>query len=165
MDHFLKNDGSLFTSGADLETTIIWLEDAEIALAHMGPPWVWVQIASRAILGAIWTWWRSLQSAYLGGRPLKHISWEEFLEVFYYQFFSYTVVEEKKLEFMALTQKDMIVAEYHARFLALERFASGPSKHREGHQIRLWADVESVHLNLHVLVCDSSGGSYEGLGG
>lgn len=32
---------------------------------------------------------------YLGGQPMEHISWEEFHEIFYNQFFSSIVVEER----------------------------------------------------------------------
>lgn len=62
---------------------------------------------------------------------MEQISGEEFREVFYNHFFSTTVVEKKRIEFMALTQEDMTVAKYHAQFLALERFALGPSKLRD----------------------------------
>lgn len=44
---------------------------------------------------------------------MEQISREEFGEVFYNQFFSGIVVEDKKMEFMALTQEDMTVAKYH----------------------------------------------------
>lgn len=54
----------------------------------------------------------------------KEIAWEEFCEV-YKNEFSSTVIEEKKIEFMALEQGDMTVTEYHFRFLALERFPPG----------------------------------------
>lgn len=40
-------------------------------------------------------------------------------------FFFATMIEEKKIEFKALKQRDMTIAEYHAMFLALERFALG----------------------------------------
>lgn len=52
----------------------------------------------------------------------KEIAWEEFHDVFYNQYFSGTVIEEKKVQFMALMKRDMTVVEHHVKFLALERF-------------------------------------------
>lgn len=52
------------------------------------------------------------------------------------------------------------MAEYHARFLILEIEYTGilPNRETEGRHICLWVEIESAHLSLHVLVCDSSGG-------
>lgn len=77
--------------------------------------------------GAIRGWgqirWRSTLSSSLGSRHTKEIAWGEFCEVFYNQYFSVTMIEEKKIEFMAFGQKERAVVEYHERFLASERFA------------------------------------------
>lgn len=37
------------------------------------------------------------------------------------------MVEKKRIKFMALMQEHMKMVEYHAQFLALDRFAPGPS--------------------------------------
>lgn len=54
-----------------------------------------------------------------------HISWEEFWDVFYAQYFSTRVRLKKKMEFVFLRQNEggMFIMEYQARFLLLERFA------------------------------------------
>lgn len=49
-------------------------------------------------------------------------SGRSFVKSSYNLFFSSTVVEEKRIDFVSLTQEHMSVVEYHARFLALERF-------------------------------------------
>lgn len=59
----------------------------------------------------------------MGTCHTEEITWEEFREVFYNQFFSATVIKEEKIEFMALEQKGMTVVVYHVRFLALKRYA------------------------------------------
>lgn len=59
-------------------------------------------IAFGSIHGTSQIWWESIQSTYLGIHPLEWISWEEFGEVFYNYFFSATVVEKKRIEFMGL---------------------------------------------------------------
>lgn len=58
----------------------------------------------------------------MGSRRTEEIAWEEFREVFYNQYFSATVTEEKKIESMDMEQKEMTVAKYHVRFVTLERF-------------------------------------------
>ena len=56
---------------------------------------------------------------------MEQISWTELKEVFYDQYFSDTVRSLKKQEFMSLHQEESTsVAEYQARFLRLEQFAS-----------------------------------------
>lgn len=62
---------------------------------------VWVEVSD--ICGAGRTWWRLVQSTYLGDCPLEKILWEEFSQVIYKQFFSSAIIEEKRQEFMALT--------------------------------------------------------------
>lgn len=47
-------------------------------------------------------WWRFVLASSLGSHRMEEIAWEEFHKVFYSQFFSATVIEEEKIEFMAL---------------------------------------------------------------
>ena len=60
----------------------------------------------------------------LPGRAIETVTWEEFRDLFYWQYFTEPVREAKKIEFLTLRQTDsMSVAQYQSRFLMLERFA------------------------------------------
>lgn len=61
----------------------------------------------------------------MGSRRAKERVWEVFHEDFYNRFLFATIIEEKKIELMAMEQKDMTVVENHARFLALAWFVPG----------------------------------------
>ncbi|MGV7343218.1 hypothetical protein PJI17_31460, partial [Mycobacterium kansasii] len=50
-------------------------------------------------------------------------TWEDFLDRFNRQYFPDHIRRQRALEFEALLQGDMIVAQYAARFVALSRFA------------------------------------------
>lgn len=50
----------------------------------------------------------------LVSRHAEKIGREEFHEIFYNKFFSTSMIEKKKIEFMAVKQRNMIVAECHA---------------------------------------------------
>lgn len=85
----------------------------------------------------------------LGGRRTEEISWEKFREVFFRQFFPATMVEEKRIEFVALEQIDMSVAEYYAIFQALERFA--PCSFQSERQ-RAAKFMRELCLSLHLMM-------------
>ena len=123
VDRFLKNGGVLFFGelGADPEVALMWFDDTEVVLEHIGcPADLWVRVVGGAIRGHARTWWRSTLTRTFRGRATEEIHWEEFCQVFFNQFFSEPVIEEKKMEFLALEQGDVAVVEYHARFIALE---------------------------------------------
>lgn len=51
-DCFLKNGGILFTRGTDPKAALIWFDDTEVVLEHMGCPLeLWVQVTDRVIRG------------------------------------------------------------------------------------------------------------------
>lgn len=70
-------------------------------------------------------WWKLAHSTYVQSRLLEHISWQEFKAVCYAQYFSTTVQNRKRYEFLAVEERDMIVVEYQTIFFTLERFALG----------------------------------------
>lgn len=69
---------------------------------------------------------RSVLASSLGSRHTEEIAWEELVRSSttgsLVLLHDCDVIVEKKIEFMALEPRDMTVAEYHAKFLALERF-------------------------------------------
>lgn len=67
-----------------------------------------------------------MHTTFLQGRALEQISWLEFREVFYSQYFLATLRAKMKMEFLSLRQIEVIsMAKYQARFITLERFALG----------------------------------------
>lgn len=148
VDRCLKNGCSPFIGGIDPEATLMWFDDTKFVLEHIGcPPQLWVRVTGGAIRGQGWIWWRFVLSSFFGSYCTKKIAWEEFSEVFYNQYFFAIVIEEKKIESMALKKRDMIVAEYLTRFLALQRFALG-TFHSE--RQRATKFVRGLHLSLQL---------------
>ena len=67
--------------------------------------------------GAALVWW-TLKKA-----TEQHWLWPRFLEVFNEEYFPNTVRDLKTTEFLSLTQGDMSVAEYNAKFVEQSRYA------------------------------------------
>ena len=64
--------------------------------------------------GAALVWWQLK-------KPLEPLwLWPRFLEVFNEEYFSETVKDQKITEFLNLTQRNMTVAEYNAKFQQLK---------------------------------------------
>lgn len=80
----------------------MWFNDTKVVLEHMGCSLeLWVRVADDAIRGQGQIRWRCVLSSSLGNHHTEEIAWEEFYEVFYNQYFSMIVIEEKKIDFMA----------------------------------------------------------------
>ncbi|KAA0035689.1 gag-protease polyprotein [Cucumis melo var. makuwa] len=58
----------------------------------------------------------------LGG-DVSQITWQQFKESFYAKFFSASLRDAKRQEFLNLEQGDMTVEQYDAEFDMLSRFA------------------------------------------
>ncbi|KAA0052387.1 ty3-gypsy retrotransposon protein [Cucumis melo var. makuwa] len=66
-------------------------------------------------------WWETTERM-LGG-DVGQITWEQFKESFYSKFFSASLRDAKRQEFLNLEQDDMIVEQYDTEFDMLSRFA------------------------------------------
>nr|ABY56094.1 hypothetical protein [Cucumis melo] len=66
-------------------------------------------------------WWETIERM-LGG-DVGQITWQQFKESFYAKFFSTSLRDAKRQEFLNLEQDDMTVEQYDAEFDMLSRFA------------------------------------------
>ncbi|KAA0062258.1 gag protease polyprotein [Cucumis melo var. makuwa] len=66
-------------------------------------------------------WWETTERM-LGG-DVSQITWQQFKESFYAKFFSASLRDAKRQEFLNLEQGDMTVEQYDAKFDMLSRFA------------------------------------------
>lgn len=105
------------------DVALEWIDMAGGVVMQMGClPEMWACITPGALYGKIF--WEFTHNEYLGARPMKQIGLDEFWDVFYVQYLSFTVGSQKKKEFLALEKREgMPVVVYWARFLTLERFA------------------------------------------
>lgn len=107
----------------NLEVVLEWTDTTRSVLIHL-EPWVRVTIGAMKSIGRFW--WDSTRTTFLEGRAHEQITWDEFIEVFYSQYFSSTIKVKKKMDFLSLRQQEsMPTVEYQFRFLLLERFVSG----------------------------------------
>ena len=67
-------------------------------------------------------WWNGSQGEIR--RKEETVTWELFVSMFYERYFSAAVWERKEQEFLDLSEGDMAVDAYEAKFNALSRFAS-----------------------------------------
>ncbi|KAL0537626.1 hypothetical protein IC582_026609 [Cucumis melo] len=67
------------------------------------------------------TWWETIERM-LGG-DVGQITWQQFKKSFYAKFFSASLRDAKRQEFLNLEQGDMTVEQYDAEFDMLSRFA------------------------------------------
>lgn len=102
----------------DPKVALEWINMACRVLTHMGClPDQWVRVATKGQ-----TCWESTHTAFLGTRALDQISWDEFREFFYSQYFSSSIREKKKMKFLSLRQKKHIsIAEYQTRLFSCWR--------------------------------------------
>ena len=127
VDHFRKNGGEIFYGNTDPEVALDWLETVRVVLTDIGfPAELWVCMATGAMQQEGRAWWDTIHFRHFKSRALEQVSWAEFRDVFYDQYFSNTIWSLKKQEFLFLHKDGSTsVAEYQARFLRLERFVYG----------------------------------------
>ncbi|XP_059629741.1 uncharacterized protein LOC132272656 [Cornus florida] len=77
-----------------------------------------VAIASSLLFDEADHWWDTVKIRH----DLESMNWTTFEELFYAQYFRDVVREAKLQEFLHLTQRNMTVAEYDAKFMELSRF-------------------------------------------
>ncbi|KAA0025956.1 gag-protease polyprotein [Cucumis melo var. makuwa] len=66
-------------------------------------------------------WWETTER--MLGCDVSQITWQQFKESFYAKFFSASLRDAKRQEFLNLEQGDMTVEQYDAEFDMLSRFA------------------------------------------
>ncbi|KAA0066035.1 gag protease polyprotein [Cucumis melo var. makuwa] len=111
-------DGSL----EDPTRAQLWLSSLETIFRYMKcPEDQKVQCAVFMLTDRGTAWWETIERM-LGG-DVSQITWQQFKESFYAKFFSASLRDAKRQEFLNLEQDDMTVEQYDAEFDMLSRFA------------------------------------------
>ncbi|KAL0551618.1 hypothetical protein IC582_010707 [Cucumis melo] len=100
----------------------MWLSSLETIFRYMKcPEDQKVQCAVFMLTDRGTAWWETTERV-LGG-DVSQITWQQFKESFYAKFFSASLRDAKRQEFLNLEQGDMTVEQYDAEFDMLSRFA------------------------------------------
>ncbi|KAL0549247.1 hypothetical protein IC582_013728 [Cucumis melo] len=100
----------------------MWLSSLETIFRYMKcPEDQKVQCAVFMLTDRGTAWWETTERM-LGG-DVSQITWQQFKESFYAKFFSDSLRDAKRQEFLNLEQGDMTVEQYDAEFDMLSRFA------------------------------------------
>ncbi|KAL0551924.1 hypothetical protein IC582_011017 [Cucumis melo] len=100
----------------------MWLSSLETIFRYMKcPEDQKVQCAVFMLTDRGTAWWETTERM-LGG-DVSQITWQQFKESFYAKFFSASLRDAKRQEFLNLEQGDMTVEQYDAKFDMLSRFA------------------------------------------
>ncbi|KAL0543835.1 hypothetical protein IC582_018940 [Cucumis melo] len=100
----------------------MWLSSLETIFRYMKcPEDQKVQCARFMLTDRGTAWWETTERM-LGG-DVSQITWQQFKESFYAKFFSASLRDAKRQEFLNLEQGDMTVEQYDAEFDMLSRFA------------------------------------------
>ncbi|KAL0549282.1 hypothetical protein IC582_013763 [Cucumis melo] len=100
----------------------MWLSSLETIFRYMKcPEDQKVQCAVFMLTDRGTAWWETTERM-LGG-DVSQITWQQFKESFYAKFFSASLRDAKRQEFLNLEQGDMTVKQYDAEFDMLSRFA------------------------------------------
>ncbi|KAL0562098.1 hypothetical protein IC582_002548 [Cucumis melo] len=100
----------------------MWLSSLETIFRYMKcPEDQKVQCAVFMLTDRGTAWWETTERM-LGG-DVSQITWQQFKESFYAKFFSASLRDAKRQEFLNLEQGDMTVEQYDAEFEMLSRFA------------------------------------------
>ncbi|TYK15038.1 gag protease polyprotein [Cucumis melo var. makuwa] len=100
----------------------LWLSSLETIFRYMKcPEDQKVQCAVFMLTDRGTAWWETTERM-LGG-DVGQITWQQFKESFYVKFFSASLRDAKRQEFLNLEQDDMTVEQYDAEFDMLSRFA------------------------------------------
>ncbi|KAL0536859.1 hypothetical protein IC582_025822 [Cucumis melo] len=111
-------DGSL----EDPTRAQMWLSSLETIFRYMKcPEDQKVQCAVFMLTDRGTAWWETTERM-LGG-DVSQITWQQFKESFYAKFFSASLRDAKRQEFLNLEQGDLTVEQYDAEFDMLSRFA------------------------------------------
>ena len=108
-----------FKGSADPVEANTWLKEMEKAFELVGAGAEQkTKFASYFLKGEANYWWESTR-ALEGG---EFITWERFTELFLEKYFPRYMKNQMEIQFLNLTQGDLTVAEYEAKFTELARF-------------------------------------------
>ncbi|TYK13633.1 ty3-gypsy retrotransposon protein [Cucumis melo var. makuwa] len=143
---FRKYNPKTFDGSMDNPTKAqMWLTSIETIFRYMKfPDDQKVQCAVFFLEDRGTTWWETAERMLRG--DVSKITWEQFKESFYANFFSANVKHAKQQEFLNLEQGDMTVKQYDAEFDMLSRFALDVVRNEA---VRTEKFVRALDLSLH----------------
>ncbi|XP_057982315.1 uncharacterized protein LOC131167528 [Malania oleifera] len=121
---FMRMNPPTFIIGPDLVAAENWVQEIEDTMVVLDcTDEQKVHCATFKMIGDAKRWW--LSAKLLEEQTLVKIAltWERFKELFFDRHFPLSIREEKIEEFTNLTQGNMTVGEYAAKFVELSRFA------------------------------------------
>ncbi|KAL8097578.1 hypothetical protein AgCh_030635 [Apium graveolens] len=109
-----------FKGSADPMEANAWLKEMEkgFELVRVGAEQK-TKFASYFLKGEVNYWWESTR-AFEGG---EFITWERFTELFLEKYFPRYMKNQMEIKFLSLTEGDLTIAEYEAKFTELARVA------------------------------------------
>ncbi|XP_073105616.1 uncharacterized protein [Elaeis guineensis] len=121
-ERFRTLNPPLFEDGPDPMTAETWFREMEKMFdALQYPENMKVRLAVPMLKENAEFWWTTIKAAYENNND--QLTWEEFKEIFYDQYFPRTIRLVKENEFLTLKQKDdMTVLKYANKFNELGRF-------------------------------------------
>ena len=116
---FMKHDISKFEGATETGVAEAWVMEVETRFeAAETEERFKVRLAQSLLIGPARKWWMSLRR-----EEQVPTTWRQFREVFFKQYFPEVVMNQKRVEFMTLTQGDMSVRDYEQKFTELSEFA------------------------------------------
>ena len=121
-NRFRKENPIRFGGGVEPEEAQRWIRHIEHVFSFVRPrDEDRVRLATRQLQGEALEWWQAVEDDV--DRDVQGLSWEDFLELFYEEFFPESVKWQKRGEFAQLQQGNRTVVEYEREFRKLSRFA------------------------------------------
>ena len=125
LERFHKQKPRTFNSATTPVEAEDWISHLEKIFRVLGcSDRIRVELATYKLEGDANRWWQAWKQSYVGDIAVESLTWTEFKEIFYQQYFSAADKEAYVQEYATLRRKeDEPVSEYVARFLRLASFA------------------------------------------
>ncbi|XP_057975310.1 uncharacterized protein LOC131162724 [Malania oleifera] len=125
IDKFTKMNPPTFSGGANLTIAENWVQEIEkiLPVLHCADDQK-VLYATYKFTGEAERWWTTMKLLEEQRFVLAIITWSRFKESFFDRYFSATIREAKVAKFLNLTQGNITVQQYAAKFIELSCFAS-----------------------------------------
>ncbi|XP_020206030.1 uncharacterized protein LOC109791176, partial [Cajanus cajan] len=119
LEQFQRNHPPTFKGGYDPDAAMNWLTEIEKIFNVMDCPIAQkVKLATFMLTADAHFWWEGALRRMIDGGV--HLNWDNFKKVFLEKYFPDDVRSRKEMEFLELNQGNDIVAEYAAKFDALD---------------------------------------------
>ncbi|XP_039169533.1 uncharacterized protein LOC120293829 [Eucalyptus grandis] len=130
VEQFLKLKPSKFASLGDPSEAEVWIDEMEKSFTLLNCTDVEkVSLAKYQLLGNAYHWLKAMKGTVFPEGA--EVTWASFVWAFFGKHFSDCARDNKVMEFMQLTQNNLMVDQYEVRFVELSRFAPKLVEDRE----------------------------------